>query len=434
MSEVNQKNPIVKKHTSAIHMSGVLTLTQRKLFNILLWHAYDELLTTKEHKIPISTLVHFTDTTSHNLEFLKNSLRKLRKADVEFDVLDEDGDPEWKNTGYLSTVGLKHGSGYCTYEFSDFLAKKLTDPELYGIVSLDVQKYFKSGHALTIYEICCRYKGLLKTRPMCYTSWMPLEKFKVLLGVENTEYCKEYKHLNSKILKPSITEINGGTKKYVGTDIEIELEVKKSGRSVSDIRFKIRKNAKSTLPLEADQNEAIMESELFKRIRALGLAEKAAIAYIKSHTEEYITEKVELTEEAQKTGKIKSLGGYLTSAISKDYKPVISETEEFKKEREAKEAQAAKLANDRRKEEAKRGLSDMFSAEIREEYIFSLSHAAKESLLSELKAGLPPDMRKFVKTLSSPMIATQINAKIDNFDVRLQDMLTKADEELVETV
>ena len=43
----------LKKHVAAIHIGSDLTLVERKMANVLLLNAYEELLTTRTHSIPI---------------------------------------------------------------------------------------------------------------------------------------------------------------------------------------------------------------------------------------------------------------------------------------------------------------------------------------------------------------------------------------------
>ena len=52
-----QNKQILKKHVSAIHIGAKLSLLQRKLVNALLYNAYDELLTAREHSISASVCV-----------------------------------------------------------------------------------------------------------------------------------------------------------------------------------------------------------------------------------------------------------------------------------------------------------------------------------------------------------------------------------------
>ena len=50
MTELTTTN--LKKHAAAIHCSGELSLVERKLSNILLLNAYEDLLTMDVHTIP----------------------------------------------------------------------------------------------------------------------------------------------------------------------------------------------------------------------------------------------------------------------------------------------------------------------------------------------------------------------------------------------
>jgi hypothetical protein len=44
----------VRKHAATIHITGDLTITDRKLVNVLLLNAYKNLLTQRQHQIPVA--------------------------------------------------------------------------------------------------------------------------------------------------------------------------------------------------------------------------------------------------------------------------------------------------------------------------------------------------------------------------------------------
>ncbi|MEM5398387.1 hypothetical protein, partial [Staphylococcus gallinarum] len=46
----------LKKHVATVHVSGELSLLERKIVNVLLLNAYDELLTKKRHTLPVGIL------------------------------------------------------------------------------------------------------------------------------------------------------------------------------------------------------------------------------------------------------------------------------------------------------------------------------------------------------------------------------------------
>jgi len=70
----------VKKNVAAIHVSGKLTLLQRKLSNVLLLNAYDALITKPKHQIDAQTLCLMVGYNSNDMATLKQSLRSLAET------------------------------------------------------------------------------------------------------------------------------------------------------------------------------------------------------------------------------------------------------------------------------------------------------------------------------------------------------------------
>ena len=78
----------VKKHVAAIHVSGKLTLLQRKLSNVLLLNAYDTLISRTRHQIDARTLCLMIGYNSNDIDTLKQSLKGLAETVAEWDMLD----------------------------------------------------------------------------------------------------------------------------------------------------------------------------------------------------------------------------------------------------------------------------------------------------------------------------------------------------------
>src|SRR5687768_14824606 len=91
MSESEQaaKKEVIK-HSAAIQIQSTVTLLQRKAWNVLLWNAYDELLTEEVHHIPVPELARLLEYNSHNQEYLKETLMALQGYQVEWNLLDKD--------------------------------------------------------------------------------------------------------------------------------------------------------------------------------------------------------------------------------------------------------------------------------------------------------------------------------------------------------
>jgi len=215
----------VKKNVAAIHVSGKLTLLQRKLSNVLLLNAYDTLMHAGTHRIDARTLCTMIGYNSNDMETLKASLRGLVETLAEWDMLDADGQQEWGVSSLLAYAKLK--GGVCEYAYSAALAEKLHDPKVFALINLNIQKRFTSGHALALYENCYRF---VRTGS---TGWWSLELFRRLMGVNDSVYYETFKHLNAKIIKPAVAEVNKTS------NIIVTPETRKMGRAVTDIRFKI---------------------------------------------------------------------------------------------------------------------------------------------------------------------------------------------------
>ncbi|MEL6572953.1 MAG: replication initiation protein [Pseudomonadota bacterium] len=267
----------VKKNVAAIHVSGKLTLLQRKLSNVLLLNAYDTLIHHQTHRIDARTLCTMIGYNSNDMETLKASLRGLVETSAEWDMLDENGQQEWGVSSLLAFAKLK--GGVCEYAYSAALAEKLHDPKVFALINLNIQKRFTSGHALALYENCYRF---VRTGS---TGWWSLELFRRLMGVNDSAYYETFKHLNAKIIKPAVTEVNKTS------NIILTPETRKMGRAVTDIRFKIAENPQLAI-MNIDDGAGARNSPVYDRLRAQGVSDRLARQWIVEHGTAYVEEKL----------------------------------------------------------------------------------------------------------------------------------------------
>ncbi|WP_295046638.1 replication initiation protein [uncultured Paracoccus sp.] len=287
----------VKKHVAAIHVSGKLTLLQRKLSNVLLLNAYDTLITSTRHQIDARTLCLMIGYNSNDMDTLKQSLRGLAETVAEWDMLDEKGQQEWGVSSLLSFARLR--GGICEYAYSPALAEKLHDPKVFALINLNIQRRFTSGHALALYENCYRF---VRTGS---TGWWPIELFRRLMGVDGSAYYETFKHLNAKIIKPAVAEVSRTS------NIVLTPEVRKAGRAVTDIRFLIAENPQLSI-LDIDDGAGVRHGPVYARLRALGVSDRLARQWLTSHGEEQVLAKLAYVE--AKDG-VRSKIGYLTAAL-----------------------------------------------------------------------------------------------------------------------
>ncbi|MGH1466598.1 MAG: replication initiation protein [Cognatishimia sp.] len=297
----------VKKNVAAIHISGKLSLLQRKLSNVLLLNAYDALTSAQSHSIDARTLAMMVGYNSNDFDTLRGSLRALAETVAEWDMLDEDGKQEWGVSSLLSYAKLKNG--VCEYAYSPALAQKLHDPKIYALINVHIQRNFSSGHGLALYENCYRF---VRTGS---TGWWSLETFRKLMGVTGSSYYESFKHLNAKIIKPAVAEVNKSS------DIEITPEFQKKGRAVTDIRFLIKENPQLAM-FQIDDSDGTRNLPVYKALIAQGISDRLARQWIAEHGADYVNEK--LSYMGQQSG-VKSKVGYLSAALKDDYKPTAAE-------------------------------------------------------------------------------------------------------------
>lgn len=293
----------VKKHVAAIHVSGKLSLLQRKLSNVLLLNAYDTLTQAPSFQMDARTLCLMVGYNSNDFATLKQSLRGLAETVAEWDMLDDKGQQEWGVSSLLSYAKLK--AGVCEYAYSPALAEKLADPKVFALINLNIQRRFTSGHALALYENCYRFHRTGST------GWWSLDTFRRLMGVDDSSYYEIYKHLNAKIIKPAVAEVNRTS------NIVITPETRKRGRAVTDIRFSIKPNPQLAI-LDLDDGAGQRRAPVYDRLRAMGVSDRLARQWMTEHGEVQIAGKLDYVG-AQSD--VKSPARYLAAALRDDYRP-----------------------------------------------------------------------------------------------------------------
>ena len=306
----------LKKHVGAIHVKGALTLLQRKAVNALLFNAYHELPddSVKEHSIRIADLARALGFNSKNFAALKDTLGGLVETKVEWNALDPDGREEWGASTLLAGVTMKEGSGMCRYAYYPPLRHLLYNPAVYARINLDIQTRFTSQYALALYENCLRF---VRTGS---TGWLPVADWRGLLGVGEGQY-PAYKAFRQHVLSPAVKQVNS-----VG-HIEVEMETRREGRKIADLRFLIRQGVVTSLLSSHSEDGAEgeeggtngLDGGLQARLAGFGLTGKQVehVAALPADRVERNLTYVE-TQIGQGT-KVGKLGAYTYRAIVEDW-------------------------------------------------------------------------------------------------------------------
>jgi len=349
----------LKKHVGAIHTRGKLSLLQRKVANVLLLNAYEDLLKQEMHSIRIKDLAEVIGFDSKNVEVLKEALRGLTDIKIEWNILDHEGEEEeWGRTSMLAGVTIVSRRGICRYSYYADLREKLFNPAVYARINLSVQREFRSAYALALYENCVRFRNIGST------GWIELETWRDLLGVREGTY-PAFKELRRRVLNPAIKEVNEHS------DILVTLEApQRKKRRIVALKFNIENNHQLSLGLENQPGTARYEvinedgekSPLEKRLAEFGL-ETTAEEIIKKYDEARITGNLEIIESKISRGeRIESIPAMARDAIEKDYRlkktPIEVDLEgqriEAKQQQEANRVAREAAARKEQEEEAAR--------------------------------------------------------------------------------
>ena len=321
----------VIKSSAAIHIHNSITLLQRRVWNVLLFNAYNELEKKEEHQIALKDLSTLVGYDSHDMDYLKEAAEAMVRCTVQWDILDKDGSPEWGVTALLAQGGIKRG--VFTYAYSPKLRQLLHNPRVYARLDLNLQKQFESKYALALWELCADYPGA--SREYGETPFIELDTYRALMGIKEGGYPK-FKEFNRCAVKEPVAEINSIS------DFQVSVDYLRQGRKVTALKFKMRRVALlpepnkeqgklfpelDDMPLVIRElKEACIASpdawEIWQqgfgyvdeKSRPADPAEDADTAFV-----QYIREKVHLLKRRQASGKVDNSTGFLLQAIRQNY-------------------------------------------------------------------------------------------------------------------
>ncbi len=384
----------VIKHSGAIQVSAnQISLLQRKIWNVLLANAFDDLLSKDEYSIKIKDLAEILKFDSNDIELVKEAVTKMQKVLVQWNVLEKD-DEAWISSQFLGEVNITKQSGVIWYTWGKYLREKLCNPTMYAKINLAIQSRFKSKYSLVLYELCVDY--FIKKQGKGETPWINIEDFKKLMGVENDKYCQEYKRLNDFVIKKAVKEVNEKS------DIFVAIDVKKEARKVVALKFHIaptpRSNNLLTRLIKAPKQGELSfkpedeeKKELYERMtRAFTLSDRQAQEILSTmHDFEEVKEILDMVERRIKRNEIMNIGAYTYKALKDQYQPRKSIIA-IEREQEAE----ARVNEEKRKAKEKEiinGLTEEYEGykiKTTKEYISGLSKEDQEVIKKKFEESL----------------------------------------------
>ena len=337
LAEINE----VIKASPAIQIQSKITHLQRRAWNVLLANAYNELPNKDIHQVSVAELARKLGFNSRDFDHLKETLEALVDCKIKWNLLNKDKQEKWGVASLLSEVDIENG--LCTYAFTPYLRYKLYNPRIYAKLNLRLQNQFTSQYALVLWEVCFDYFDA--DRDQGETPFIPLERFRELMGLEKDEYSM-FKELNRNVIKPAIKEINALT------DYHVEVEQKRLGRRIAELKFRIIKvkqlpvqeslfpDIENLPPVAIELIQAKIDQKVAVQIADKDwdfvTPEKVPSPGSYSDFLGYVAEKIEMSVDA--VG-VKNRAGYIVEAIRENY-----QDPELQKQRQARAERAKQKA------------------------------------------------------------------------------------------
>ena len=339
------------KASPAIQIQGKLSHLQRRVWNVLLAHAYEALPTQDIHRVSVSELAKSLGFNSHNTDYLQEALEALVDCVVKWNVLGKDRKERWGVAALLASAEIENG--ICTYSFAAHLRYKLYNPRIYTKLNLRLQNRFTSRYALILWEICFDYFDTV--RHQGETPFIPLETFKALMGIALEDY-PTFKTLNQRVVKPAIREINELTHFFV------EIEHKRIGRKIGELKFRISQlkvlrsdeptqetfvyNVEDLSPIAMKLVQAGVSRKEAHRIanQEWGAVDAAALPERTEDFTVYVEEKIGIARNATH---VRNAGGFIVKAIRENYQDPVFRKQRQKEEEKEKQAMLASLKTER---------------------------------------------------------------------------------------
>ncbi|MEM8831043.1 MAG: replication initiation protein [Cyanobacteria bacterium P01_G01_bin.19] len=251
-----------------------LTLQDRRIYNMLLAHAWDSIEEDKVHEVAKKDLRHESDSVNFRVS---QSLDRLMSAFVKV-KLDRNGRTVIQRISLLGTnEEERHQDGIFRYKFPSELRDIVKQSTVFARLQKTIMYAFKCKYALALYEIVQK-RGQLKYK---HFEDFTLEEFRGLLGVPPGKLLK-FSNFNAWAIKPAVKEVN------FLSDYTVVVEPVKKGRTVYAIKLSWMPKNQSDMKCVFQELE---RSTIGRQARMEGTVEQIDGANFTPHSEKIATKK-----------------------------------------------------------------------------------------------------------------------------------------------
>ncbi len=197
-----------------------LTLNDRRIYNMMLEHAWEEIDQPVVHHISKASL-----RGSHNSnDRIGETVERLMRAIVKVSIIQE-GQPAVERVQLLGgNIEFEQPDGMLYYEFPSALRKIIKNSTVFARLQKEVMFALSSKYALTLYEMVQKRGNLRYKSSERFT----LEEIRGVLGVPKNKLTT-WSNLQMRALAPALEEVNALS------DYTVAITPYKEGRRVAGI-------------------------------------------------------------------------------------------------------------------------------------------------------------------------------------------------------
>ncbi len=315
---------ILEKPSGAIAIVGDMNALQRKLYDVFLFEAKNELkrdIKKDYFNISLSEIIGALELEKPNKQRLKQIIRDLVDIKIEYNYLRKDGET-WGISSVLNDVKVDFdkeiGKTVIGYSLPRIVREAMIKKNgVFAKIDLVVVKGLKSKYAILLYELIKDYEKVKVPE-------MSMRDFRKMFGVEN-KYPR-MPDLRKYVLDPACREISENPH----TDFTVSYELRKDGKAYTSIKFivkpkparlKLKQQTKKVISDELKENKeakellALIPSEFREKMNLIAIV----LGGLKEKGKDYVKAQIEYVVKKFEAGKVEDFIAYLKKALEKDY-------------------------------------------------------------------------------------------------------------------
>jgi hypothetical protein len=186
-----------------VRQSSALTLHDRRILNLLIRHAGQQIADDREHIIPMR---HLRSPAHKGSERVRDSIERLMTTLVLVPTKDSKGRQATRRTALLSdtttTDDEDNPQGEVRYSFSPTMREILRHSEYWGRIKLHMMFAFSTKYAMALYEALCLRRNLNRTEEK-----LSFDELREVMGVAPNKLTG-FPQFKQTALVPAVAEIN----------------------------------------------------------------------------------------------------------------------------------------------------------------------------------------------------------------------------------